>query len=247
MRAWSGVCNVRPMSPRHPIVVTIDGPAGAGKSTVAKTLARSLDYRMLDTGAIYRTVALLAGEREVSWTDEDALFDICAGLPIQFRMEGMVNHVLLGDDSGAGERDITTAIRAPEISRGASEVSGWPRVRDGLLNLQRRLGADGGVVVEGRDTGTVVFPDAGAKFFLTASAEVRATRRHDELSARGVASSRADILSEIVARDARDSNRAVAPLTRAEDAILVDSSERTIEEVVGSMLEIVKQREQIEV
>lgn len=226
------------MSARQPIVATIDGPAGAGKSTVAKQLARSLNYRLLDTGAIYRTVALLALEAGTSWTDEGALSEICTGLDIQFRFEGEVNRVLVGD------RDVTAAIREPEISRGASHVSQHPGVRAGLMQLQRRLGERGGVVVEGRDTGTVVFPDAGAKFFLTASAEVRASRRHAELEARGTAPAFDTILAEIVARDARDTNREVAPLVRAEDAVLIDSSHRAIEQVVASMLEIVRQREQ---
>lgn len=226
------------MSARQSIVATIDGPAGAGKSTVAKQLARALDYRLLDTGAIYRTVALLASESGTSWDDESALTEICRDLDIQFRFEGEVNRVLVGD------RDVTQAIREPDISRGASHVSRHPGVRAGLLDLQRRLGERGGVVVEGRDTGTVVFPDAGAKFFLTASAEVRAGRRHAELTARGSAADYSEILAEIVARDERDSKRALAPLVRADDAVLIDSSDRPAEQVVASMLEIVKRREQ---
>ena len=226
------------MSARQPIVTTIDGPAGAGKSTVAKELARALRYRLLDTGAIYRTVALLATESGVSWEDEAALGEICRTLDIRFRFEGEVNHVLVGD------RDVSAAIRTPEISRGASHVSRHPGVRAGLLSLQRRLGADGGVVVEGRDTGTVVFPEAGAKFFLTASAEVRARRRHAELLACGEAADVDEILAEIIARDERDTNRDVAPLSRADDALIVDSSDRPVDEVVASMLKIVRQREQ---
>lgn len=226
------------MSARRPIVVTIDGPAGAGKSTVAKLLARALEYRLLDTGAIYRTVALLATEADASWEDERALAGICRDLDIQFRFEDAVNHVFVGT------RDVTTAIRAPEISRGSSHVSQHPGVRAGLLDLQRRLGKSGGVVVEGRDTGTVVFPDAEAKFFLTASAEVRARRRHSELEGRGAEANYEEILAEMVARDERDSTRDVAPLTRAGDAVLVDSSDRPVEQVVAGMLEIVRRREQ---
>ena len=226
------------MSARQSIVVTIDGPAGAGKSTVAKKLARSLEYRLLDTGAIYRTVALLSSRAGIDWQDEAGLADICQSLDIQFRFEDAVNHVVV-----AGT-DVTSAIREPEISRGASHVSAHPAVRASLLDLQRRLGEHGGVVVEGRDTGTVVFPTAGAKFFLTASPEVRARRRHAELTARGVAADYQAILDEIVARDQRDTERELAPLTRAEDAVLVDSSDRPVEQVVASMLEIVRKREQ---
>ena len=226
------------MSARQPIVVTIDGPAGAGKSTVAKQLARALEYRLLDTGAIYRAVALLATESSASWQDEAALSEICQTLDIQFRFEGEVNHVLVG------QRDVTSAIREPEISRGASHVSQHPGVRTGLLELQRRLGANGGVVVEGRDTGTVVFPAAGAKFFLTASAQVRARRRHSELESRGVSADFDQILAEIVARDQRDTERELAPLTQAGDAVLVDSSERPVSQVVAGMLKIVYRREQ---
>lgn len=234
------------MTARQPIVVTIDGPAGAGKSTVAKNLARALAYRMLDTGAIYRTVALLARERGVAWSDPNALHDICANLPIQFRMEDGNNRVLVRAQAvDEADRDVSTAIREPEISRGASEVSAWPEVRAGLLDLQRRLGANGGVVVEGRDTGTVVFPSARAKFFLTASVTVRAGRRHAELQARGMDTAIEDIEREIAARDERDRKREVAPLTQADDAILMDSSTMTIDEVVSSMLEIVRTREQI--
>lgn len=226
------------MSARESIVVTIDGPAGAGKSTVAKELARSLDYRLLDTGAIYRTVALLSSQAGIDWHDEDGLADICRTLDIQFRFENEVNRVVV-----AGT-DVTAAIREPEISRGASHVSAHAAVRASLLDLQRRLGERGGVVVEGRDTGTVVFPTAGAKFFLTASPEVRARRRHSELTDRGMAADYQAILDEIVARDQRDTERQLAPLTQAEDAVLVDSSNRPVEQVVASMLEIVRKREQ---
>ncbi len=226
------------MSTRHSIVVTIDGPAGAGKSTVAKRLARALGYRLLDTGALYRTLALLARRRTVSWSDETGLAELCRDLDVRFEFDGDHNRVRVNGD------DVTAPIRSPEISRGASEVSALPGVRAGLLDLQRRLGAAGGVVVEGRDTGTVVFPDAGAKFFLTASDEVRARRRHDELVAKGAdAPSLEAIRSQIRDRDERDSNRAVAPLVRAEDAVLVDSSEMTADEVVAAMLAVVRERE----
>lgn len=219
------------------LVVTIDGPAGAGKSTVARRLAQELDYRLLDTGALYRAVALLARERGVAWDDGAGLAGICRDLDVEFRLVGDVNHLIVQGD------DITTKIRTPEISGGASRVSALGPVRDGLLDLQRRLGAGGGVVVEGRDTGTVVFPGAQAKFFLTASAEVRARRRHDELVESGAEVSYDQVLSDQRERDRRDSDRAIAPLVQAPDAVVVDSSGVPLDEVIATMLAEVQKRE----
>jgi cytidylate kinase len=221
----------------RPIVVTIDGPAGAGKSTVAKQLTAALGYRLLDTGALYRSIALLAHRGGTPWSDEAALAAIAAGLDVEFQLEGMTNRVLI-----AGE-DVSAAIRTPESSEGSSIVSALPAVRAALLDLQRRLGGEGGVVVEGRDVGTVVFPRARAKFFLTASDEVRARRRQDELSAAGVAAALATTQEEMRKRDQRDQTRAVSPLVCAPDAVVVDSSALTLEEVVNRMIEVVRQRE----
>lgn len=207
------------------IVVAIDGPAGAGKSTVTKRLARELGYALLDTGALYRSVALVAHQRGVAWDDEPALAAIARDLDIGFRFEGEVNRVFLD------QKDVSEAIRTPEISDGASRVSALPGVRQGLLELQRRLGQKGGIIAEGRDIGTVVFPDAPAKFFLTASPEVRARRRCDELPDADYQA----VLDDIRIRDERDSNREVAPLAQAADAVLVDSSDRSIDEVVADM------------
>jgi len=211
------------------IVVAIDGPAGAGKSTVTKRLARELGYALLDTGALYRTVALVGERQGVSWDDEAGLAQVARDLDVDFHFEGGVNRVTVGGD------DITEAIRSPHISEGASVVSALPGVRAALLDLQRRLGAAGGVVAEGRDIGTVVFPGAEAKFFLTASAEVRARRRCDEMQAAGREVDFQSTLEEIRIRDDRDSNRAVAPLSQAQDALRVDSSEMGIDEVVALM------------
>lgn len=219
------------------IVVAIDGPAGAGKSTVSKRLTAALAYRLLDTGAIYRTVALAAERAGVAWDDEAALGRIAASLPIEFRIDGDLNRVFL-----AGE-DVSAAIRTPAMSQGASRVSALPAVRAGLMDLQRRLGDEGGVVAEGRDIGTVVFPGAEAKFFLTASDEVRARRRYDELRAGGAVVEYAATLAEIRERDARDSGRDVAPLRPAEDALTIDSSDLGLDEVVAAMLAIVRERE----
>jgi cytidylate kinase len=218
------------------IVVTIDGPAGAGKSTVAKQLARRLGYRLLDTGAIYRAVALTAHKRGTAWSDAEACAAIARDLDIRFDFVGDKNHVFL-----SGE-DVSSAIRTPVVSQGASQVSAHPPVRAALLDLQRRLGAGGGVVVEGRDTGTVVFPKAEAKFFLTATEEERARRRVAELTATGAAVDYQKTLSEIRERDARDASRDVAPMKPAEDAVLVDSSTQTIEQVVESLAQLVETR-----
>jgi cytidylate kinase len=161
------------------LIVAIDGPAGAGKSTVARLLATRLGFTLLDTGAIYRVMALRARERGVSWDDGPAVAALADGLALAFRMEGALNRVLV-----AGT-DVTAAIRTPEMSEGASRVSALPEVRAALLDLQRRIGAAGRVVVEGRDIGTVVFPRADAKFFLTATTDERARRRTAELVAAG--------------------------------------------------------------
>lgn len=218
------------------VVVAIDGPAGAGKSTVAKAVATEAGLSLVDTGAIYRTVALIAERRGISTDDAEALAAVARGLPISFELRGGKNHVRLGDDD-----DVTDAIRAPSISMGASKVSRHPPVRDALLDLQRRLG-DGptGAVLEGRDIGTVVFPNAAVKVFLTASPEERARRRSLELSEKGQAEPYEKVLAEIRARDEQDMNRAVAPLKPADDAVVVDSSDLSFQEVVARILDLVE-------
>src|SRR6476620_3995506 len=182
------------------LIVAIDGPAGAGKSTAARLLAARLGYSLLDTGAIYRSMALRARERGVAWDDGPGVAALADGIDIAFRLDGAVNRVTLNG------QDVTAAIRAPEMSDGASRVSALPEVRAALLGLQRRLGAKGGVVVEGRDIGTVVFPDE------------RARRRVAELEARGQPASFERTKQEMAERDARDSTRVVAPLKKADDA-----------------------------
>ena len=224
------------MSRTQGLIVAIDGPAGSGKSTAAKLLAERLGYTLLDTGAIYRSLALIAKEQGVSWDDEAGLAALAGALEVRFSLREGVNRVLLGD------RDVTPQIRTPEMNDGASQVSRHPQVRRVLLGLQRRLAAAGGIVAEGRDVGTVVFPDAEAKFFLTASAEVRAARRHLELRALGHEVDYAQVLADQVARDRRDSTRQVAPLTQAADAVVIDSSVLGPERVVDEMEGLVRAR-----
>ena len=212
------------------ITVAIDGPAGAGKSTVAREVARQLTYSLVDTGAIYRSVALLARRAEVDWQDDVGLARIVADLKIGFDFRDDDNRVLL-----AGE-DVTEAIRSGPISRGASVVSARPVVRQGLLALQRRLAGAGGAVLEGRDIGTVVYPDAPVKFFLHASDDERARRRFEELQGRGEALTLAEVRRDLLERDATDRDRAHAPLVAAADAILLDTTARPVEEVVATIV-----------
>lgn len=210
-------------------VITIDGPAGAGKSTVAKRLARRLGYSLLDTGAIYRSVALVAQRRGVALSNAEALAEVARRLNIRFALEGDDNRVFIDDE------DMTAQIRTAEVSQGASKVSAHPPVRAALLDLQRRLAEGGGVVVEGRDTGTVVFPRADAKFFLSATEEERARRRVTELRQAGGVADYDATLAELRERDHRDASRDVAPMVPAKDAMIIDSSIMTIEEVVDAM------------
>ncbi|HET6281006.1 MAG TPA: (d)CMP kinase [Polyangia bacterium] len=215
------------------LVVAIDGPAGAGKSTTARLLAERLGYALLDTGAIYRTLALLARERGIPWDNGPGVAALAPDLNITFELQGGVNRVLL---DGV---EISPRIRTPEMSDGASRVSALPEVRAALLGLQRRLGAEGGVVVEGRDIGTVVFPEAEAKFFLTANTDERTRRRVAELQAAGRIVDPAQTRDDLMARDHRDSNRAVAPLRKADDAVEIDSTKMSAAEVVACMADVV--------
>ena len=214
--------------------IAIDGPAGAGKSTVSKAVARALGYTLVDTGAIYRSVALVASRQGVSWDDEDALGQLVGGLDISFSFDEETNRVFLG------EEEVTTAIREHEMSAGASKVSRHPKVRAGLLELQRRLAGQGGAVLEGRDIGTVVCPDAEVKVFLDASAEERARRRQSELESRGENADYATILHDIEERDRRDRERDTAPLKAAEDAHVLDSTELSADEVIEAIIGLAK-------
>jgi cytidylate kinase len=217
------------------IVVAIDGPAGAGKSTVARALAQRLGYLLVDTGALYRGVAFAARERGVAWSDGPALGSLTQSLALSFQ-DGPDGKPHLHIDGV----DRESQLRTPEMSMGASDVSKHPEVRTALLGIQRRLGERGGVVLEGRDIGTVVFPNAEAKVFLTASPQTRAARRVDDLAGRGIRADFDATLREVQARDAQDSGRVVAPLKPAPDSVVVDTTGLTIEQVVEQLLVIAR-------
>lgn len=230
------------MKPGRPFIVAIDGPAGAGKSTASRALAARLGFAMVDTGAIYRTVALAATRRGLALDDDAGLAVLLPSIAIRFTpsaQAGGSQHVLLGDE------DVSTEIRTPPMSLGASKVSARAVVRAGLLELQRRLAlAPGqrGAVLEGRDIGTVVFSDADAKFFLTATAEERARRRHAELAAKGDPSTFDEVLADQLKRDRDDSEREIAPLRPADDAVVVDTSGTPLDVIVETLAREVEGR-----
>lgn len=213
-------------------MITIDGPAGAGKGTVARRLAARLGYRLLDTGAMYRALAWSVARAGLAPEDTPALR----------RHVERVHVDVEGDRVVVDGRDVTDEIRSPEIAALTSRLSMLGVVRDKLTPMQRRMAATGGVVLEGRDTGTVVCPDAEVKFYLDASLEERAHRRQLELRARGVEVDTETARADIAARDAQDSSRALAPLRRASDAIEVDTTGLSVEQVVSLLAEMVERR-----
>jgi cytidylate kinase len=229
------------MSPhkmRKALVIAIDGPSGAGKSTVAKLLARRLEYTYIDTGAMYRAIGWQAKQDGVDTSEEGALAGLCGRADVTITHDGDGQRVLVNG------RDVSGDIRTPEMGMLASAVSRSPAVRAHLLTLQRKLGSRGGVVMDGRDIGTVVFPDADVKFFLDASAEERGRRRYVELKEKGMAVDLATITEEIRVRDRQDSTRALAPLRQAPDALYVDSSYLTIDGVVDALLAQIEKKRQ---
>lgn len=220
------------------VVVAIDGPAGAGKSTASRRVADRLSYTLVDTGAMYRSVALVALDAGTSLDDADALGTIARtiDLALEARPNGTVRVFVDG-------RDVSDAIREPHVSQAASRVSRHADVRESLVALQRKLGAEGGVVLEGRDIGTVVFPDAEVKVFLTASPEERARRRVAELVAKGHDVDYDDTLRQIRERDGLDEGRDLAPLKPADDALRLDSTDLGLDEVVDRVVAAVHARE----
>ncbi|MFW8630945.1 (d)CMP kinase [Vibrio natriegens] len=223
------------MSSQTP-VVTVDGPSGAGKGTLCMLLAKKLGFQLLDSGAIYRVLALAAIHHGVDTESEDALVPLATHLDVQFIAEGDLVKVILEGEDVSGE------LRKEETGMAASKVAALPRVREALLRRQRAFEAAPGLVADGRDMGTVVFPQAQAKIFLDASAEERANRRLKQLQDKGLDVRFADLLSEIQERDDRDRNRPVAPLRPAEDALVLDSTSMTIDEVVEKALQYIESK-----
>ncbi len=224
------------------MIVAIDGPSGAGKSTIAKIVAKTVGFSCLDTGAMFRSIAVLALEKGISLDDDAALGALATENEIAFTFddnEERTQHVFI-----AG-KEVTSTIRTAEVDKAVSPVSAAPSVRAALLEQQRRIGNAGNYVVEGRDIGTTVFPQAEVKIFLTASAEERARRRVSQNEARGIGSvDYEEVLADIIRRDQADSTRAVSPLRQAEDAYLLDSSDLTIDQVVEAICCRVKQAAQ---
>ncbi|WP_394190741.1 (d)CMP kinase [Pseudoalteromonas atlantica] len=213
-------------------VITVDGPSGSGKGTVCRLLADKLGWDVLDSGAIYRVLSLAALHHQIALNNEEALVPLAANLDVQF---------LVDSDTNAGKvilegEDVTTTIRNEEVGAAASKVAALPRVREALLRRQRAFRTENGLIADGRDMGTVVFPDAPLKIYLTASAQERARRRYVELNERGLDVTLSGLLEDIQARDDRDMNREVAPLVPAEDAIELDTSELNAQQVFDKVM-----------
>ncbi len=217
------------------INIAIDGPAGAGKSTIARSLASKLGYIYVDTGALYRAVGVNAMRNGADTKNAEQVGATLDGADVSLRFVDGEQRVFLG------EEDVSVAIRTPEASMAASNVSAIPAVREFLFDLQRDIAAKNNCIMDGRDIGTVVLPNAQVKIFLTASAEVRAKRRYDELLAKGMQADYNQVLEEMIQRDYQDSHRAIAPLKQADDAVLVDTSDMNLDQVLETLNKIVKE------
>ncbi|MBQ1784983.1 MAG: (d)CMP kinase [Gammaproteobacteria bacterium] len=218
-------------------MITIDGPSGSGKGTIAQRLAEQLGWHLLDSGAIYRVLALAAVHHGVPLDDDEGLVPLAAHLDVQFvtTSHKQIRTILEGED-------VSGSIRTEEVGAAASKVAAYPRVREALLRRQRAFRQLPGLVADGRDMGTVVFPEAPVKIFLTATAEERANRRYLQLQSVGASANLAQILADVQARDDRDTNRATAPLRPAEDAKVIDSSALSVDEVLSVILAYASER-----
>ncbi|MBQ4129449.1 MAG: (d)CMP kinase [Ruminococcus sp.] len=219
------------------IAIAIDGPAGAGKSTIAKLAAKELSFIYVDTGALYRAIGLCAYRNSIGSKDVPAILKMLETIKVELAFNENHEQVVLLN----GE-DVSALIRTPEISMYASDVSAIPQVRAFLLDLQRNMAKTNNVIMDGRDIGTVVLPDAKIKIFLTASSQVRAKRRYDELIEKGMDVNFDDVLKDVETRDYNDSHRATAPLKPADDSVIVDTSDLNLEQSVEKLISIMKER-----
>ncbi len=218
------------------LIIAIDGPSAAGKSSAAKGLARRLGYLYLDSGSLYRAMAWKMIQEKANLEAAWEVEALCQPLNIELRLKGETTEIWVD------EENVTPHLRLPEVTRVSATISAFPGVRKKLLTIQRLIGGSGGVVVEGRDIGTVVFPEADVKFYLDADTPVRGMRRFKEFQAKGVAADLQTTTREIEERDSKDSHRAVAPLKRGADAVVIDSTPLQLEEVIEKMLQEVEKR-----
>ena len=226
-------------------VITIDGPAGSGKGTVARRLAADLQYHYLDSGALYRILGLLSQQQNVDTQNIEGLVDLCRGMAVRFGFDAQDSSALAAENVPVflNDQEVSQVLRTEECAARASEVAAQPKLREALLDKQRSFRKTPGLVAEGRDMGTVVFPDAKAKIFLSASPNERALRRQKQLKKQGISASLGSLLKDIETRDSRDQDRKVSPLRPATDALLVDSTNLSIEQVVNQIAEQVRGRQ----
>ena len=218
------------------LIIAIDGPASSGKSTTAKELAKRLEYVYLDTGAMYRACGLQAFRKKISLENTHALAKMMQEIKVEIKYS-LPNNIVLLDG-----QDVSDAIREPQVGKMASDISAISLVRKGMTALQRKLGKDKGIVMDGRDIGTVVFPDADFKFFMVADLDTRAQRRYFEEKAKGSEKTFEEVKTELAQRDYNDSHRDIAPLKKANDAIIIDSTSLSIQEQVDKILNIIRKK-----